>query len=370
VSTLAVDQLQLAPLGAGDLIDRTVRLYRRHFMPLIRASAPPIIVQTIGVVIWTIGIQAAGNTGGEGKLILYFLLALLGLVLRFVGFIFQLIVLGGATRNLVMHLLSAEPVKASTIYRNVRSRFWGLLGATTAMVLCALLSLGVAFFAMFLLQIIFLLMVAFVINYSGLESSWIITAVSLIFTLATLILALYIFFFLAGRVAYVPQVMMVEGMGVFAAISRSASLAKGNVRRLMGMFLFTTFATFSVQALFIIPLGWFAYLSGVDLLEFDTERIPAWYSVGYQVAFQMGAILLAPIWTLGLSLLYVDERVRHEGYDVELMAAQRLGEMPSIPAGINSPLAPAIVMPTNKAKSNSDEAPALKRSDSVLGLMD
>ena len=33
---------------------------------------------------------------------------------------------------------------------------------------------------------------------------------------------------------------------------------------------------------------------------------------------------------LGLSLLYVDERVRHEGYDIELMAARQLGELPDI----------------------------------------
>jgi hypothetical protein len=48
---------------------------------------------------------------------------------------------------------------------------------------------------------------------------------------------------------------------------------------------------------------------------------------------------------MGLSLLYVDERVRHEGYDIELMAAQVFGEMPAVPAGLNAPLAPAIAAP-------------------------
>ncbi len=32
-------ELALAPLGAGDLIDRAVRLYRRHFLTLIRIAA-------------------------------------------------------------------------------------------------------------------------------------------------------------------------------------------------------------------------------------------------------------------------------------------------------------------------------------------
>jgi hypothetical protein len=50
-----------------------------------------------------------------------------------------------------------------------------------------------------------------------------------------------------------------------------------------------------------------------------------------------------PVWMLGLSLLYVDERVRHEGYDIELLARQQLGEMPQLPDGRVAPLAPALV---------------------------
>jgi hypothetical protein len=57
--------------------------------------------------------------------------------------------------------------------------------------------------------------------------------------------ALFLFFSIVGRAAYVPQVMLVEGRGVFEAIGRSMTLARGNVRRLTAMFLFTTFATYS-----------------------------------------------------------------------------------------------------------------------------
>jgi hypothetical protein len=46
---------------------------------------------------------------------------------------------------------------------------------------------------------------------------------------------------------------------------------------------------------------------------------------------------------LGLSLLYVDERVRHEGYDVELLAARQLGEMPQLAMNQTAPYAPALV---------------------------
>jgi hypothetical protein len=53
-------------------------------------------------------------------------------------------------------------------------------------------------------------------------------------------------------------------------------------------------------------------------------------------------ILLLPVWMIGLCLLYVDERVRHEGYDVELMAARKLGEIPAVPDDFINPLNPAL----------------------------
>ena len=52
------------------------------------------------------------------------------------------------------------------------------------------------------------------------------------------------------------------------------------------------------------------------------------------------SILLTPVWMLGLSLLYVDERVRHEGYDIELMASRQLDEFPDV--NVTSPLGTAL----------------------------
>ena len=52
MSTLSPTQLPLAPLGAGDLIDRAVRLYRRHLFVLIRTAAPPVIIVAAGWILF------------------------------------------------------------------------------------------------------------------------------------------------------------------------------------------------------------------------------------------------------------------------------------------------------------------------------
>lgn len=373
---LAVKHLQLAPLGAGDLIDRTVRLYRRHFGALVRASAPPVIVSALGTVLWTVSVRSLGVTTSEGRAAGYFLGALAGAAVYVLGLLAQVVVVGGASRNLVMHLLWDEPVTARLIYRSVRSRFKGLFWATVVVLFWLFISAVAAMAAGLVLLVPGFAVVAFIIAATASAGAeWVGLVAAVLMWLASVVVSLFIFFLVAGRVAYVPQVLMVEGRGVFDSIGRSAGLARGNVRRLTAMFLFTGFAWYAAAMLLLMPLGWYAYLNGVDPLGMDPTRTPVWYTVSSQVLGQVATILLAPVWMMGLSLLYVDERVRHEGYDIELMAAQVFGEMPAVPAGLNAPLAPAIAAP-REAEPPRPPAPAVTappppaegKPGSILGL--
>jgi hypothetical protein len=365
LATLAVRQLQLAPLGAGDLIDRTVRLYRRHFAALVRASAPPVVVSAGGWVLLLVCIRAMGSTASGGRLALYFCGVVVGFCVYVFGLLAQLIVMGGASRNLVMHLLWGEAVTARLIYRSVRSRFWGLFWAAVVVCFWLLLAGAASMMVGLMLTIPMFFLAAFAVGVAGgVGGEWVAVALMLLLWAAAVVAMLYVFFLVAGRVAYVPQVLMVEGRGVLDAVGRSAELARGNVRRLMGMFLFTGFAGYSAVMLLLVPLGWFAYLNGVNPFEMDATRVPAWYTVSSEVLGQVAAIVLAPVWMMGLSLLYVDERVRHEGYDIELLAAQVFGEMPAVPEGVRAPLAPAIAAPQSKptrAAGEGKAAPATEK---------
>jgi hypothetical protein len=330
-------ELALVPLGAGDLIDRAVRLYRRHLSVLIRIAAPPVFVSAIGSVLWTISWRGFFSTPSESAFLFYVFIAVAGVALLLGGHIFSLIVMGGASRNLVMHLLWKEPVLARTTYSAVRSRFWSLLGAAVIMMLWLGLAGVVAFFGWYV--VVALVSVGAFIAAQW-APVWLSALVGVVGFLAASAVALWLFFFMAGRVVYVPQVMLVEGRSVFESVTRSFSLAKGNVRRLMAMTFFITFATYSALMILVIPLAAFAWINGITLSPFSAAEWPVWYSILYSVLEPLSSILLAPVWMLGFSLLYVDERVRHEGYDIELMAAQKLGAMPKL--NVLSPLAPAI----------------------------
>jgi hypothetical protein len=308
-AALSPNQLPLAPLGAGDLIDRAIRLYRRHLFVLIRTAAPPVIIAAAGWIVFSLMIQRVFLTPHMTDLFAYILLSIVSFFVMIGGYLFTLVVMGGATRTLVAHLLRNEPVTARATYAAVRARFWGLLGASIIVLIWIAISLS----AVWVVLYIMVLMVTLLVLVASVVATWLSIIVGIVAGLAALAAGLWLFFFIVGRVAYVPQVMLVEGKGVFEAFSRSFSLARGNVRRLMAMTLFTTFGTYSALMVLLLPLGWYGYLNGID--PFNSAQWPAWYSIANSVLGPLSSILLTPVWMLGLSLLYVDERVRHEGYD-------------------------------------------------------
>ena len=334
-SSSFASQRPLAPLGAGDLIDRAVRLYRRHLFVLIRTAAPPVIIVAAGWILFSISARRVFATSQTGDLVLYVMLWILSIFIMLAGYLFIIVVMGGATRTLVAHLLRNEPVTARATYNAVRTRFWGLLGASLVVLAWIFASTTAAFIGW---EIAVLLFFAFSMMLTNFAPAWLSGLIAGIGFLIASGVGAWVFFLVVGRVAYVPQVMLVEGKGVFAAVGRSFSLARGNVRRLMAMTLFTTFAAYSALMILLVPLGWYGYLSGVDPL--NSAQWPAWYAVAYSVLGPLSSIVLTPVWMLGLSLLYVDERVRHEGYDIELMAARQLGELPDVK--VSSPLGTAL----------------------------
>lgn len=335
MTTLSPTQLPLAPLGAGDLIDRAVRLYRRHLFVLIRTAAPPVIVVAAGWVLFSISVRQIFRTFDTGDLFFNIFLLIVSMGIIVAGYLFILVVMGGATRTLVAHLLRNDPVTARATYNAVRARFWGLVGASAIMLFWIFAASMVVWYGS---QIIGLIIFFAVGLLAMVAPAWLAVIVGVVGFLAVTAAALWLFFLMVGRIVYVPQVMLVEGKNVFEAVGRSFSLASGNVRRLMAMTLFTTFGILSAMLLLLVIIAFIGSATGINMR--DSTEWPAWYAILYSTLGPLSSILLTPVWMLGLSLLYVDERVRHEGYDIELMASRQLGEVPDV--NVTSPLGTAL----------------------------
>jgi len=335
MEALGRNQLALAPLGAGDLIDRALRLYRRHLFVLIRTAAPPVIIIAAGWMLMSISFRQIFIVSDRSELFLNVFLLIASIGISTAGYLLIIVVMGGATRTLVAHLLRNDPVTARATYAAVKARFWGLMLASIIILIFVSFMLYVVFF---IGEIVVLACVFAGFGLSKFLPEWLIVILLSVVGACAVGALLLGFFFLVGKIAYVPQVMLVEGKGVFEAVGRSFVLAKGNARRLMAMTLFTTFATISALILLVVFLLIIGTVSGFDAT--NSAEWPAWYTTSYSIIGPLSSILLTPVWMLGLSLLYVDERVRHEGYDIELMAARQLGELPDV--NVSSPLGTAL----------------------------
>jgi hypothetical protein len=354
----------LSPLGAGDLIDRAVRFYRKFFGTFVLIAAPPVVVGTAISLAWTFVARQIFSVGADPfsteKTFYVFFLWLGSIVIWLTETIATLVVMGGASRNFVRHILFGEAITFRETYTNVWRRLGGLIVASSIItILLGFLGLVIFYLG---LMIGFVLIAVIVTALNTLPSLAFILSVAA--GLATAFGTVWLFFLAASRLAYVPQVMLVEGQGVFSAVGRSAALAGGSVRRLAALFLFTTIAAYSALLLLYVPLGWYAAANGVELFTFDRDIVPAWYEIASNLIWQVSLILLTPVWMVGLCLLYVDERVRREAYDIELMAAARLGEIPSVPHNYVNPLQPALSSLDDSAMPSS----AAHGSITTLGL--
>lgn len=360
-------QFSLLPLGAGDLIDRAVRFYRKHFWTFVWIAAPPILVGTLVSVAWTFAgreIFSVRSARDSSETVFYYLFTGLGnLIIWLTETVATIAVMGGAARNFVRHLLFGEPITVRETYKNTGKRLGGLIVA--ALIISALL--GFAGFFIFYFGMVFAFIGVAIAATAFAAVPFLAFIVSFALASAIVVGAGWLFFLLASLFAYVPQVMLVEGQSVFSAIGRSMTLAGWNVKRFAALFIFTTAATYSALALLYIPLGWYAFLNGVELFSFDADAIPASYQIASQFLWQASFILLTPVWMIGLCLLYVDERVRREGYDIELLAARHLGEIPVLPQTYANPLQPAL-SPQTLTSQNKNPAQKQKSAMSPLGL--
>lgn len=317
------DSFTLAPMSAGDIIDRAVRLYGRNFLALLRIVLAPSLVAYAGSILMSIGWRNATLSKGDERVVITVLLVLSGFLLWAIGKAAFYAVLGGSSRSLVAHFFEGKPILARDVYRAAWERVWSLIGATFMIGLLIMGAMIIAYFFVVTIAMFFALTMATVLQKAP---GWAQGVAAAVFALLVAAAFAVSFLLIYGRVVYVPQILMVEGKGVFSSIGRSFSLAGGQLRRIAALILFWIYVGWSVLLLLFLPLG---YVS--DWVNpFGAEQAP-WYNIAWQTVTQLSEILLMPIFMIGCTLLYLDSRVRKEGFDVELVANRTLAQPPSPP---------------------------------------
>ena len=310
----------LTPMSAGDIIDNAVRLYRTHFLVLLRIVLAPSLVSFAGGIVYTLGMRNFSLERGDARAIATVLMIVGGLSLYIAGKVVFLAFLGGTSRALVSHFAFGTALRAREVFRAVRSRWWQLVGATFAVGFLIVGVFMVVYMTFSFALVIYLALSAFLLTTLP---TWMQVVIHSIAGLISLIALLLVGLLIYSRIVFVPQALMVEGKGVFSAIARSILLAGRDVRKTGSILLFQVYITWSLLVLLVLPLGWYGYLNGIDVNPFN-DAAPIWYNIAQQTVTEISEILLAPIAIVAFTLLYLDVRVRKEGFDVELLANRYL----------------------------------------------
>ena len=300
--------IALRPLQLGDMYDAAFRIIR--FNPkatvgsavLVTAVAMLIPVVVTAVLTWSVnlsldpgsdgftGAEAAGLVGALGSLLLGTVLQSLGLIL---------------VTGMVAHVTMAAAVgKKLTL-----GEAWAATAGKRLKLVGLVLLLG-----LMLILLLALFVLTWVAGVVALDSGAAI-ALFLLVSIPAFLLALWWFWI---RIYYLPvPALMLEDVGIFGAIERGHALTRNVFWRVFGIALLTAIITSIAGSMLGVPVTMVmnALLSG----GLDSQYAALSLTLVNAVSSVVQAAFVAPFTAAVTSLQYVDQRIRKEAFDVELM---------------------------------------------------
>jgi hypothetical protein len=308
--------IDLRPMTIGEVLDRTFKLYKSEFWLFAGVMSLPFLllfVANLGVSIFSTGQITIARSGqmptGFSPAVL--VAAFGGIVLLGI-MAFILVGIGqAATIFAVSDIYLGKPATIRGCFRQVRGHVLQALGT--------ILLTALALFGSVLLLAIPIFLLARV-------SAWFV--VLGILAIFVLIIALVCHLSLA-----VPAAML-EDVGPATALSRSVELSKG-----FGMQLFLILVL--AVGLAIAVVGFISTPFSILMIVKAAKggQLPIGYLVLQQAATFIGQVIVAPVQTIALSLMYYNLRVRKEGFDLDhLMGSLSEPSLTVLPAPGSAPL--------------------------------
>jgi Membrane domain of glycerophosphoryl diester phosphodiesterase len=255
----------LRPMSLGELLDRSFFLYRKHFALFVGIIALPHLVllafQLIGVAInrgTTAAFTATGLVWLFATLVLY---------------------LGASAASQGATVVAVSKVHLGTD-TSISEAFAGIKGRILYLALIMIgvgIGVGIGFVLLIVPGIILALM-------------WALT---------------------------IP-VAVLEDKGLRDATARSAELTKGNRWRIFMVYFLFIVLMYIVILLWEVPI-----FAAIGIFARSGQRpltvLPVWTQVALPVCTFLSQCLVGPLLTIALSLVYYDQRVRKEAFDLQLM---------------------------------------------------
>lgn len=270
------------PQRLSDLLDLAFQRYRAHFVMLLGIAALPLVPLALLRLALFAFPQAASIFGLLSDLVAANLVA-------------------GVLVEAAMRIERQQPITPLTAYRLPFQRYLFLLGALLLQALVIGAPLGLVGGCVVL---------AVLPTASTTQTALFMAVVVLVLGAPGL--------YLLARTLFIPQAVIVEGCNPDAALKRSWKLSRDRPWRIVGVVLLTTVLSLLIGDLPARGVQW--ALEAIEPLS--TANLLRNQAIILGVG-QLGTLLVIPLQTLVYTLLYLDIRVRREGFDFD----ERLGHM-------------------------------------------
>lgn len=278
---------ELKPLSIGQIFDRSIRLYRNNFLTFVGVIAitqlPTLILGLVsayltGQIFEDVSLGTAGSTNFVNQSIG---LGVLSFIIGIVGFVLTQIARAAITRAVADKYLGKD-ISVMEAYGRIKKEWLTLI---LALIISVLFSL--------------LLLIWTMIPCIG----WV-TGIGMVYFFSTVIIPL------------LAPIVVLENHSATNSIYRAWDLSRRQVGWLIGFTLLLSLLGFAISAgpNYLIQLS----LTSIFGLASNTTMV----LTIQQVSTTILNILYLPIPLICFTLLYIDLRVKTEGFDLSLMAAE------------------------------------------------
>ncbi|MEV7558637.1 hypothetical protein [Streptomyces sp. NPDC089795] len=299
--------IPLRPLGLGEILDGAVATMRTHWRSVLPITlVVATVVQVISVIVQKfmlddIAFTADPNAGPEE--VFDSLGSTIGasVVIQFIQALGTIVVTAMLTMVFSRAVLGQQS-SVSGAWREARPQLLRLIGLTLLLALGAVL-LGA------------------VLILPGALTDSVGLVILGVFVWVPLLVWLGIKFSLAS------PALMLEKSSVIKAFARSSKLVKDTWWRIFGITVLTTVIAFFISAMIVAPfqiISLLAFSGGLDSFE-DGSGMTNWgVLIGPAIGLIIAQTIVMPFQSGVTVLLYVDQRIRREGLDLELARAAGL----------------------------------------------
>jgi hypothetical protein len=291
----------LRPMSTGEILDRTFNLYRNNFVLFAGiAVLPPALMLVVNLI--QAGFMA---TPAHPKPLVtgFAAAAVIAAVLAGIAYLVGISVAHAAT----VFAVSAVHLERTTTIGESYGRVKGRYGRVVWVIFqAALRSFGPS---MLLIIVVAAIAMPLLIKGGGGAAGVLAGIVIFLAIMAAAVLGLVLYL----RYSLAVPACVLEDIPASAAIKRSVALSAGSRGKIFVIYFLMGLINYIILVVFMIPAAILAVAVA--------KGSPAVTSLFTSLATFLAGALAGPIATIALSLVYFDQRVRKEAFDLQLMMA-------------------------------------------------